>query len=90
MNISGTFAGGFLQYLTYLRKDSTTSSSCLADRTGRGSGYKALRNSKTGSPKEIEYCGVQDNVRNYACPCVSFFILILMEILAGVGKTVLS
>lgn len=66
MNTFKTFASGFLQYSTRLREGSTTSSNCLAGRTGRGSGYKALKSSRTGSPELIEYCGVQDSVCNLA------------------------
>ncbi|UKZ88775.1 uncharacterized protein TrAFT101_004511 [Trichoderma asperellum] len=88
MNIFEISACGFLQYSTYLRKGSTISSNCLAGRTGHGSGYKALKNSRTGSPEQIEYCGVQDSVCNCARRYVSLSHTNGHP--AGVGKTVLS
>jgi hypothetical protein len=46
----------------YLRKGNATSTNYRAGRMGRGSGCKALKNSRTGSLELTVYCGVQGSV----------------------------
>lgn len=88
VNIFETFTIGFLQCLMYLRKGSTMSSNCLADKTGRGSGYRALENSRIGSLQLTGSYGVQGSVCHYVLLCVS--LCHTNRHPAGVGKTVLS
>jgi hypothetical protein len=80
VNIFETFISGFLQCLMYLRKGNTISSNCVADRTGRGSGYRALKNSKIGSPELLGYYGVQGSVCDYVPRCILHVILIDIQL----------